>query len=95
MSAGNPRGIVSRLKDRARRVVQRIRGQRPVHFLHHKHHMWKTNFGITVDWWDYVFGTSLSGRTFRRGPVRGSARWPASLPGSRGPAPPRYGSDAQ
>jgi Sulfotransferase family len=34
MSAGSPRGIVSRLKERARRVVQRIRGQRPVHFLH-------------------------------------------------------------
>ena len=30
---------------------------RPVHYLHHKHHMWKTNFGILVDWWDRVFGT--------------------------------------
>lgn len=30
---------------------------RPVHFLHHKHHMWKKNFGILVDWWDRVFGT--------------------------------------
>lgn len=30
---------------------------RPVHYLHHKHHMWRTNFGIAVDWWDRVFGT--------------------------------------
>ena len=30
---------------------------RPVHYLHHKHHMWKSNFGITVDWWDRVFRT--------------------------------------
>ena len=30
---------------------------RPVHTLHHKHHMWKNNFGILVDWWDRVFGT--------------------------------------
>lgn len=30
---------------------------RPVHHLHHKHHMWKHNFGILVDFWDRVFGT--------------------------------------
>ena len=30
---------------------------RPVHHLHHKHHMWRHNFGISVDWWDRVFGT--------------------------------------
>jgi sterol desaturase/sphingolipid hydroxylase (fatty acid hydroxylase superfamily) len=30
---------------------------RPVHYLHHEHHLWKTNFGILVDWWDRVFGT--------------------------------------
>jgi sterol desaturase/sphingolipid hydroxylase (fatty acid hydroxylase superfamily) len=30
---------------------------RPVHHLHHKHHMWRHNFGILVDWWDRVFGT--------------------------------------
>jgi sterol desaturase/sphingolipid hydroxylase (fatty acid hydroxylase superfamily) len=31
--------------------------KRPVHHLHHKHHMWKHNFGIMVDFWDRVFGT--------------------------------------
>jgi sterol desaturase/sphingolipid hydroxylase (fatty acid hydroxylase superfamily) len=31
--------------------------KRPVHYLHHKHHMWKHNFGILVDFWDRVFGT--------------------------------------
>jgi sterol desaturase/sphingolipid hydroxylase (fatty acid hydroxylase superfamily) len=30
---------------------------RPVHHLHHKHHMWRHNFGILVDFWDRVFGT--------------------------------------
>ncbi len=30
---------------------------RPVHHLHHKHKMWKHNFGITVDIWDRAFGT--------------------------------------
>ena len=30
---------------------------RPVHYLHHKHHMWRHNFGILVDWWDRLFGT--------------------------------------
>jgi sterol desaturase/sphingolipid hydroxylase (fatty acid hydroxylase superfamily) len=30
---------------------------RPVHFIHHKNHMWHTNFGIGVDIWDRVFGT--------------------------------------
>ena len=30
---------------------------RPVHHLHHKHRMWRHNFGILVDWWDRVFGT--------------------------------------
>lgn len=30
---------------------------RPVHYLHHHKHMWKTNFGISVDIWDRVFGT--------------------------------------
>jgi sterol desaturase/sphingolipid hydroxylase (fatty acid hydroxylase superfamily) len=30
---------------------------RPVHYLHHKNHMWKTNFGISLDVWDRVFGT--------------------------------------
>jgi sterol desaturase/sphingolipid hydroxylase (fatty acid hydroxylase superfamily) len=31
--------------------------KRPVHHLHHKHHMWRHNFGILVDFWDRVFGT--------------------------------------
>ncbi len=31
--------------------------RRPVHYLHHKHKMWKHNFGITVDFWDRLFGT--------------------------------------
>jgi sterol desaturase/sphingolipid hydroxylase (fatty acid hydroxylase superfamily) len=31
--------------------------RRPVHHLHHKHKMWKHNFGILVDFWDRVFGT--------------------------------------
>jgi sterol desaturase/sphingolipid hydroxylase (fatty acid hydroxylase superfamily) len=30
---------------------------RPVHYLHHKNHMWKHNFGISLDLWDRVFGT--------------------------------------
>jgi len=30
---------------------------RPVHYLHHKEHMWKNNFGISFDLWDRVFGT--------------------------------------
>lgn len=30
---------------------------RPVHHLHHAHNMWRHNFGITVDWWDRIFGT--------------------------------------
>ncbi len=31
--------------------------KRPVHYLHHKHHMWHHNFGISIDFWDRVFGT--------------------------------------
>lgn len=30
---------------------------RPVHHLHHKHEMARHNFGLSVDWWDRVFGT--------------------------------------
>jgi len=30
---------------------------RPVHHLHHSHKMWNHNFGISVDFWDRVFGT--------------------------------------
>ena len=31
--------------------------RKPVHHLHHRHRMWKTNFGISTDFWDRVFGT--------------------------------------
>ncbi len=30
---------------------------RPVHYLHHKHNLWQTNFGILVDVWDRLLGT--------------------------------------
>jgi sterol desaturase/sphingolipid hydroxylase (fatty acid hydroxylase superfamily) len=30
---------------------------RPVHYLHHREKMWHTNFGISIDLWDRVFGT--------------------------------------
>lgn len=29
----------------------------PVHYVHHKHRMWRHNFGVAVDIWDRVFGT--------------------------------------
>lgn len=29
----------------------------PNHAVHHYHSEWHHNFGITVDWWDRVFGT--------------------------------------
>ena len=29
----------------------------PVHYVHHKYNQWHHNFGLGVDWWDYVFGT--------------------------------------
>lgn len=29
----------------------------PVHYVHHKYGMWHHNFGLAVDWWDYLFGT--------------------------------------
>jgi sterol desaturase/sphingolipid hydroxylase (fatty acid hydroxylase superfamily) len=31
--------------------------KRPVHYIHHEHHMWHYNFGISLDLWDRVFGT--------------------------------------
>lgn len=31
--------------------------QQPVHAVHHYYAEWHHNFGITVDWWDRVFGT--------------------------------------
>jgi len=30
---------------------------RPCHAIHHEEHMWKNNFGISLDLWDRVFGT--------------------------------------
>ncbi|MGH8551212.1 MAG: sterol desaturase family protein [Methylococcales bacterium] len=35
---------------------------RPVHHLHHKHNMAKHNFGISVDFWDRIFGTYRAGK---------------------------------
>jgi sterol desaturase/sphingolipid hydroxylase (fatty acid hydroxylase superfamily) len=29
----------------------------PVHHLHHEYEMSRHNFGLSVDWWDRVFGT--------------------------------------
>lgn len=29
----------------------------PQHSVHHHHQEWHHNFGMTVDWWDRVFGT--------------------------------------
>ena len=31
--------------------------RRPVHAIHHEEHMWKNNFGISIDLWDHVFRT--------------------------------------
>ena len=31
--------------------------KRPIHYLHHTHHMWRHNFGILVDFWDRLFDT--------------------------------------
>ncbi len=43
---------------------------RPVHYLHHKHHMWRKNFGILVDWWDRVFRTYQHVEWTRTRPIR-------------------------
>ena len=29
----------------------------PVHYVHHEYGQWHHNFGLGVDWWDYVFRT--------------------------------------
>ncbi|MGH8474879.1 MAG: sterol desaturase family protein [Methylococcales bacterium] len=34
---------------------------RPIHYLHHELKMWKHNFGISVDFWDRIFGTYRPG----------------------------------
>jgi len=47
--------------------------KRPVHHLHHEHGMGEHNFGLSVDWWDRVFGT-YKPMPFDRGPVRFSLR---------------------
>lgn len=31
--------------------------RRPIHYIHHTHHLPGYNFGLSVDWWDHVFGT--------------------------------------
>lgn len=43
---------------------------RPVHHLHHKNHMWKNNFGISLDVWDRVFGTYKMADWKPQGPRR-------------------------
>ena len=47
--------------------------KRPVHHLHHEHGMAHHNFGLSVDWWDRVFGT-YKPMPFDRGRVRFSIR---------------------
>lgn len=32
----------------------------PIHYLHHQHNQWDSNFGLAVDWWDHIFGTYKS-----------------------------------
>ena len=29
----------------------------PIHYVHHQHNQWDSNFGLAIDWWDRVFGT--------------------------------------
>lgn len=29
----------------------------PVHHVHHEYNQWHHNFGLGVDWWDWIFGT--------------------------------------
>lgn len=29
----------------------------PVHYVHHHYNQWHHNFGLGVDWWDWIFGT--------------------------------------
>ncbi len=31
--------------------------RQPVHYLHHRHKMWHHNFGISISFWDHIFGT--------------------------------------
>jgi sterol desaturase/sphingolipid hydroxylase (fatty acid hydroxylase superfamily) len=49
----------------------------PVHYVHHRDHMWHHNFGMALDWWDRVFGTyrevpfgaELTEQDLARGPL--------------------------
>ncbi|NJL82538.1 MAG: sterol desaturase family protein [Chloroflexaceae bacterium] len=29
----------------------------PLHYVHHGQNQWHYNYGLVIDWWDYVFGT--------------------------------------
>ncbi|MCC0176027.1 sterol desaturase family protein [Waterburya agarophytonicola K14] len=29
----------------------------PIHYVHHQHNQWDSNFGLAIDWWDRLFGT--------------------------------------
>lgn len=46
----------------------------PVHYVHHKYNQWHHNFGLGVDWWDFVFGTYQ--------PVPGEVKSEEKLPAS-------------
>ncbi|MFL5342306.1 MAG: sterol desaturase family protein [Gemmataceae bacterium] len=46
----------------------------PVHHLHHEYEMARHNFGLSVDWWDRVFGT-YKPMPWQPPPVRFSV-WP-------------------
>jgi sterol desaturase/sphingolipid hydroxylase (fatty acid hydroxylase superfamily) len=50
--------------------------RRPVHYIHHKDHMWRANFGISLDIWDRVFGTykATEWKPAKRYPVSGFFR---------------------
>jgi sterol desaturase/sphingolipid hydroxylase (fatty acid hydroxylase superfamily) len=65
---------------------------RPVHYLHHKHKMWRHNFGIMLDVWDRVFGTYMPvewkpEKPFYRYPLADFFRisWIAYTPGPNDP----------
>ena len=53
----------------------------PVHYVHHLYDQWHYNFGITVDWWDRIFGTykpmEWSSSIDRNEPAKGflQVRW--------------------
>jgi sterol desaturase/sphingolipid hydroxylase (fatty acid hydroxylase superfamily) len=60
--------------------------RRPVHTIHHVHNMWRHNFGISLDWWDHVFGTYKRVEWQNKQPIKTAissafigGRWPISL----------------